>query len=286
LADLAANPVSAPEPVAIPAPVSDEVFAAQRSNFDYDHSELNAVIEETIEFRHWTRQRVNIDTPDGNDRIPVYLYLPKRERSRHPAIMYWPGASSLIFDSIDQTRTQLDFLLRNGRAVVMPVLEGMFERRSSTWPDWTTHTGRDLAIRQVREFRRAIDYLETRPDIEIDSLGYAGLSWGGRVGAIVLAVEERFKVGVLNQAGINAGDQADINVVSFLPRVSVPVLHFSGRYDTDFRFETSSRPFFERLGTPAEHKKHVVEPTGHFVPPSVVKGETLDWLDKYLGPVE
>jgi hypothetical protein len=41
-----------------------------------------------------------------------------------------------------------------------------------------------------------------------------------------------------------------------------------------------------RVQTFAEHKKHVVEPTGHFVSPTVVKGETLNWLDSYLGPVE
>ncbi len=106
------------------------------------------------------------------------------------------------------------------------------------------------------------------------------------MGAIVLSVESRIKAAILNQAGINAGDHPDINVAHFLPRVSQPVLHFSGRYDTDFRFETSSRPFFERLGTADADKKHVVSPTGHFVPRSVVTGEMLDWLDKYLGPVE
>ena len=286
LVGLAREPVADAEPTPIPDPVSDEVFAAQLSNFDYDHSELNAVIEETVDFRHWSRQRVTIDTSDGADRIPVYLYLPKRESSRHPAVMYWPGAASFFFESLDQTRFQLDFLLRNGRAVVMPILNGMYERRAATWPDWNSHSGRDLAFEQVREFRRVIDYLETRPDIAFENLGYSGFSWGGRVGAIVMAVEDRIKAAILNQAGINADVHPDIDVVHFLPRVSVPVLHFSGRYDTDFRFETSSRPFFERLGTPAEHKRHVVEPTGHFVSPAVVKGEALDWLDKYLGPVE
>jgi len=49
---------------------------------------------------------------------------------------------------------------------------------------------------------------------------------------------------------------------------------------------TLSKPFFELIGKGAEYKKHVVEPTGHFVPPAIVKGETLDWFDKYLGPVE
>jgi formylglycine-generating enzyme required for sulfatase activity/dienelactone hydrolase len=273
-------------PTPLPEPISDEVFAAKLSDFDYDQSPLDAEVEEIIEFRYWTRQRVTVNTSDGEDRIPIYLYLPKRETSRHQALVYWPGAATQVFESVDSTTVQLDFVLRNGRAVAMPILKGMYERKLSNRPGWDTHTGRDLAIEQVREFRRAIDYLETRSDIESDNLGFAGFSWGGRVGAIVLAVEDRFKVAVLNQAGINATDHTDINVVNFLPRVTTPVLHFSGRYDTDFRFETSSKPFYDRLGTPLQDKKHIVEPTGHFVAPAVVSGETLDWLDKYLGPVE
>ncbi len=273
-------------PAPIPEPVSDEVFTAKLSDFEYDHTALNAEIEMTIESRHWTRQRISIDSANGEERIPIYLYLPKRESSRHQALLYWPGAATQILDSVDDTAFQLSFVLRNGRAVAIPVLKGMYERRFAARPSWRTHAGRNLAIEQVREFRRVIDYLETRADIESDNLGYAGFSWGGRVGAIVLAVEDRFKVAVLNQAGINTRDHADINVINFLPRVDTPVLHFSGLYDTDFRFETSSKPFFARLGTADQDKKHVVEPTGHFVDTTVVTGETLDWLDKYLGPVD
>jgi len=267
-------------------PVSDEVFAARLSDFDYDPSPLNPVIEETTEYRHWTRQRITFGSPDAGERMTLYLYLPKRESSRHQTILFWPGAEAQFIDSIEQSRMPLDFALRNGRAVAFPIMKGMFEHRVTPPPDWQTHKGRNLAIEEVREFRRTIDYLETRPDIESNNLGYYGVSWGGRMGAIVLAVEPRIKAAVLNQAGINAGDHPDINVVHFLPRVHVPVLHFSGLYDTDFRFESSSKPFFELIGTAVADKKHVVEPTGHFVPPAIVKGETLDWFDKYLGPVE
>lgn len=270
----------------IPDAVSDDVFAAKLSAYDYDRRPLNANNEGSVDFRHWTRELITIDGVSGDDRIPLYLYVPKSGLSRHQAVLFWPGASAQFLDNIDDYPVRLDFLLRNGRAVAFPVLAGMFERRMSNWPDWTTHSGRDLTIQEVREFRRVIDYLETRPDIEADNLGYFGISWGGRVGSIVAAVEPRIKTAVLNQAGINAGDHPDINVAHYLPRVTVPVLHFSGLYDMDFQFETSSKPFFERLGTPAEDKKHVVEPTGHFVPPAIVKGETLDWLDSHLGPVE
>ena len=282
----ARQPVVDAEVPQLADPVSDEIFAARLSDFDYDPDPLNAVIEETKAYRHWTRQRISFDSPVDDGRITLYLYLPERESSRHQTILYWPGSSSQYMASVEQSRMQLDFALRTGRAVAYPIMKGMFERRVSPRPDWQTHKGRDLAIEEVREFRRMIDYLETRPDIESDKLAYYGNSWGGRMGAIVLSVEPRIKVAVLNQAGINAGDHPDINVVHFLPRVQVPVLHFSGLYDTDFRFESSSKPFFDRIGTDETDKKHVVEPSGHFVPTAIVKGETLDWLDKYLGPVD
>ncbi len=283
---VAMRPVVDKAPVPIPAAVSDEVFAAKARHYDYDKSALNAIVEDTVDFRHWTRQLITIDGEQGEDRIPLYLYLPKRDTSRHQAILFWPGATAQFLESVDDFPMTLGFLMRNGRAVVLPVFKGTFERRSSSWHDWTTNSGRNLAIEEMRELRRVIDYLETRPDVEADNLGYFGLSWGGRVGAIALAVEPRIKAAVLNQAGINVGDHPDINVAHYLPRVTAPVLHFSGLYDTDFQFETSSKPFFERLGTPEADKKHVVEPTGHFVSPAVVKGETLDWFDRYLGPVE
>jgi hypothetical protein len=266
----ATKPVADAEVAQLADPVSDEVFEARRSDFEYDSEPLNAVIEEVTEFRHWTRQRITVDSPVDEERMTIYLYLPERESSRHQTILFWPGASTQYLNSFEQSRVPLDFALRTGRAVAYPIMKGMFERRMNPPPDWRTHKGRDLAIEEVREFRRMIDYLETRPDIESDNLAYYGNSWGGRMGAIVLAVEPRIKTGILNQAGINAGDHPDINVVHFLPRVHVPVLHLSGLYDTDFRFYSSS----------------VVEPSGHFVPVAIMKGETLDWLDKYLGPVD
>jgi hypothetical protein len=59
----------------------------------------------------------------------------------------------------------------------------------------------------------------------------------------------------------------------------------NGRYDFVSPLETSQLPLFRLLGTPEEDKKHVVFDSGHVAPwPDVVR-ETLDWLDRYLGPV-
>ena len=66
----------------------------------------------------------------------------------------------------------------------------------------------------------------------------------------------------------------------------MPVLLLGGRNDFYFPVETSQVPLFKLLGTPAEHKRHVIfEGAGHVPPRIEVIREILDWLDRYLGPV-
>jgi len=182
-------------------------------------------------------------------------------------------------------RVQFDFALKNGRAVAFPVYKGTFDRRLPAQPSETTIAGRDLSIQRVKDLRRTIDYLESRGDIDSGALAYYGISWGAWQGSIALVLEPRLQVGIFNLAGLRSVVvPPEVNVINFLPRVDVPVLQFNGEFDTIFPLETSAIPFFELLGTPAADKKHVVAPGGHFIPTPVIIGETLDWLDKYLGP--
>jgi dienelactone hydrolase len=52
-------------------------------------------------------------------------------------------------------------------------------------------------IQQIKDFRRCVDYLETRLDIDSKKFAFYGISWGGRFGAIIPAVEPRLKASVL-----------------------------------------------------------------------------------------
>jgi dienelactone hydrolase len=53
-------------------------------------------------------------------------------------------------------------------------------------------------IQQIKYFRRCVDYLETRQDINGKKFAFYGISWGGRFGAIIPAVKSR-------QASVLAG---------------------------------------------------------------------------------
>ena len=69
-------------------------------------------------------------------------------------------------------------------------------------------------------------------------------------------------------------------------RITVPVLLLAGRYDYIFPVETSQVPFMDLLGTPDKDKRHVVFEAGHLpLPRSELIRETLEWLDRYQGPV-
>jgi dienelactone hydrolase len=279
------EPIPVPDQIVVGDPVSDDVFAAYLNLFDYDPVPLEPIKDEPQVSRYWTRQRISISAGSAGERIALYLYLPNTGSPPYQTVIYWPTHLPLLLDSVDQIRVQFDFLLKNGRAVMLPVMAGTFERRLPNYPDWGTIAGRDLVIQQMKDMRRSIDYLVSRSDIDDEALAFYGWSLGGRLGAIALAIEPRLKVGILNQAGLQHLKIRETSVLNYLSRINVPVLQFNGRYDTDYRFEDSAKPYFDLIGTSDTDKRHVVEETGHFVSRSRVIGETLDWLDKYLGPV-
>ena len=72
--------------------------------------------------------------------------------------------------------------------------------------------------------------------------------------------------------------------VNFLPRIRIPVLVLSGRYDSSFPYQESQKPFMRLLGSPA--KKQIMFDGGHFLPRPMMIEETLKWFDQYLGPVQ
>ena len=137
-----------------------------------------------------------------------------------------------------------------------------------------------------KDIGRTIDYLETRKDIQADKLAYLGWSWGGFMGGIMPAVEKRFKVVILNVGGMEMHKTLpEVDQINFIPRVTQPVLMLNGKHDMFFPVETSQKPMFALLGSPAKDKKIVIYESGHLVPRNEFVRESLSWLDKYLGPV-
>ena len=133
---------------------------------------------------------------------------------------------------------------------------------------------------------RTVDYLVTRSDIDHDRMAYYGVSRGGALAPVLLAMEPRFHAAALWLPGLYLERPApEVDAINFAPRVKIPALVLSGRYDYNFPDEASSKPYFDRLGTPAENKRRVSYDTGHNLPVNEAVKETLNWLDKVFGAV-
>ena len=182
--------------------------------------------------------------------------------------------------------------MRSGRALIYPVYKGTYERASDLQSDVqnTSNLYRDHVIAWSRDIGRAIDYIETRPDIDADRLAYLGFSWGGAMGPIMTAIEKRFRTGIFFVGGLGMQDvQPMADPFNFLPRVTIPTFMFNGRYDSFFPVDTAIMPFYDNLGTPEADKQLTLTDANHFIAAynaDQLIRETLDWLDKYLGPVE
>jgi eukaryotic-like serine/threonine-protein kinase len=110
---------------------------------------------------------------------------------------------------------------------------------------------------------------------------------GAVEGPLILALEPRLKAGILVGGGL-WGDKLppEVDWFNFAPRVHTPTLMLNGRYDFVYPSATSQQPLFRLLGTPARDKRHVQFDSGHVPPLQDIMREVLDWLDRYLGPVE
>ena len=174
-----------------------------------------------------------------------------------------------------------------------PVYKGTFDRISDLPGDrrvWvnSSHRYTEYLTMVIKDFSRSIDYLETRPDIDSEKLAYFGFSWGGFMGAIIPAVEPRLKVCVLNAGGFYKNSRAlpESDVINYVSRVTIPVLMLNGKYDMIFPFETSVMPMYDLLATPKRDKALKLYETDHLAPKNEVIKETLNWFDRYLGPVK
>jgi len=274
-------------------PVSDEVFRVYASQFDYDPSPLNSAVHETIEYEFGEIERVSFEGV-GWGRIFAFLYLPKEAESPYQTVIWFPGsgAARLQPDPDPTSMRNIQHFVASGRAVLQPIFRGTYSRAdadqppgmNTTWPK-STRDYVDLVRSWVSEFRRSIDYLESRSEINDDMLAYFGTSWGGRLGAIIPAVESRLKLNMVMIGGLASGTALpEVDQINYVTRITVPTLMLNGEHDPLEPIESAQLPMLSLLGTSDADKHHIIYPGfGHGLPQNEVVRETIDWLDKYFG---
>jgi hypothetical protein len=268
-------------------PVSDEIFRVYRSFYSYERTDLKAAVESVDDSApQWRRERITFNAAYGGERVIAHLFLPRNAEPPYQTVIYFAsGVARQTRTSQDLELRFVDFLPRMGRAVLYLVYKGTHERhldRPATSDNWS----RDLVISWSRDFSRAIDYLETRADIDHQKLGY--YSFSNPVMPVLSAIDGRIKAGVHIGTGFPADSRPpEYDLLHFAPRAKEPTLLIGGRYDFIAPVETSLMPMLRMLGAPEKDKRLALFDSGHVVYPNpeMIK-EVLDWLDRYLGPVK
>jgi dienelactone hydrolase len=275
-------------------PVSESVFKTYRNQFLYDKTDLNARIEERDENpEDWVVEKISFNAAYGNEKVTVYLFLPKNGVPPFQTVIYFPGVGAVKGKDAKNSEGFIwmnDYLLKNGRAVVFPVYRGTYDRNNGMTskmvdPNYS-HQFTEWLIWWTKDFSRTLDYLETRTEIDTGKIAFYGWSWGGEIGAYIPAVEDRVKLNILVLGGLYGPTYPEANQINYLPRIKIPVLMLNGKYDMFSPYETSVKPFYDFIGTPDKDKRLCLYDADHSIYKNDMVREVLGWLDKYFGPVK
>ncbi len=139
-----------------------------------------------------------------DQRVPAFLVLPKNrpEGQKLPCVILMHGLGG------DKTMFKMLWPMLTNAGYALFAIDAQYhgERKpKEPLPFFGIYPyySRDALIQTVIDLRRALDYLETRPEIDPKRIGYIGASMGGILGAIFAGVDERVQAPVLLVAGGN-----------------------------------------------------------------------------------
>jgi dienelactone hydrolase len=270
-------------------PFSDEVFGTYLNFVSYGDIPL----EDTIELiddssPYWRMEKASFAAAYDGERMAAYVFLPRNVKPPFQTVLYLPGAGATYRSSSGNGRNLTDrdkweFFVRGGRAVIHPILKWDYERGGGRLRERKPIPSQDQVVTIGRDIIRALDYLESRDDLDAEKIAYCGFSRGGNQGIAVSAFEQRIKTTILISGGLN-----NAFTYNCARRITIPVLMVYGRYDFRNSYESEQLPLYNALATPPEHKRHIVFESYHSLTDhhNEMVREVLAWLDKYLGPVE
>jgi dienelactone hydrolase len=135
----------------------------------------------------------------------------------------------------------------------------------------------NLLIQTIVDYRRAIDYLETRNDIDSSRVGVVGYSMGGHMVFMLGAVEPRIKAAVACVVPATPG--LPIAAATFARSMDgAPLLMMMARKDQFYSVEQAQQLFDAVPGT---DKTIRFFDSGHSLPQEYVT-QVVEWIDETL----
>jgi dienelactone hydrolase len=271
--------------------VSNEVYQVIAQFLEYDRNiPLDASVISKDEFEGSTKERI-VFTGVNNSKVPAYLIIPNDESTTHPIVFLIDG----IYGSKERWLEDVSWpkgglvtkaLLNKGYAIM--TLDAVYHGERSfendfvppPWPQQLPYKARQMFLNTAIEYRRAIDYISTRNDIDTTRIGVLGLSMGGLITFELTSVDIRIKSAI---AGLTPVWKAP-EFQPWLPSTYAShikcgsFLMFMGNEDPVYTME-DAHLLFDLI--PIDQKEFVEYNVGH-EPPIEYAKKVTDWFLKNL----
>jgi cephalosporin-C deacetylase-like acetyl esterase len=173
----------------------------------FQKTPLNAIVTGKLERENFTVEKIIFESHPGFY-VTAAMFIPKKLPKPAPAVIYCSGHTELGFRSDVYQRVMIN-LVEKGFVVFAFDPIGQGERlqyvdpqtgKSKVGGSTTEHsyagvqtllTGTSLSDYFIWDGVRAIDYLETRKEVDAKRIGITGRSGGGTQSALIAAYDER-----------------------------------------------------------------------------------------------
>ena len=272
--------------------ISDEVFEIYKSQFDYDNRPLNSKTENIDGFQEgYTAQRFEMETTyESDEKLFGYIVFSNKFTKQYNPLIIFPSAASIGRNTDKSLPNNLlnrfKYLIDEGYAIVHPIYKNTYSRQKNYktfWPD-ASDVYKNTIVSIGQDFKRSIDYIESRNDFKIGNLSYFGYSWGSTTSNYLLAIDNRIKSAFICVGGLMMQkSKKEVEAHYYLRRIKVPILHIAGKLDGIFGYDETFVPWKNLVGTEEKDLKIIeLENIGHGIPNDTIIKYHQNWIENYF----
>ena len=274
-------------------PLNKEAFEVMRLFFSYDKDvPLDAVTMEKKDETGYTYEKIIFNSVHEN-RVPGILAIPKAGNAPYPCVLLLHGAGkskeSWWTPTDEYNYLVAQPLISAGYAVLMLDAKYFGDRKSENenyspsvfiFQKHWKYIERDVMVQTTIDYRRAIDYLETRPEINATKIGAIGSSMGAMMTFFLTGVEPRVKVAVAKATPNIRRKYSANSPYNFASAIkSQPFLMLMGKSDPNSGGSYATQQLYNLVSSPT--KNLILYDSGHMLPDEW-KEEAVNWIKKYL----
>jgi dienelactone hydrolase len=277
--------------------ISEEGFKARLPFFDYD---TKIPLEARI-VREWrkdgtVRQKIVLRGAQGF-LVPGYIEFPDKAARPCPLLLLlhgWSGSKEIWFDGKKNGANEVHHAALAAGYAVMGLDAATHGERSreidfqdvnpfedpQAPPRRNYFTYAEISVQTVKDYRRALDYLAERKDVDMARIGLLGYSMGGMDSFYLLSVEPRIKTAIACVPPLFSPGHGPAAPIDYTWGVrGKALLMLMGRKDDLYEQDKVEASYHQYIEGPAT--KLIWYDAGHDLK-SLYVSDAMQWLKEHL----